>query len=127
MAQPITSKLAVVAECMDDFLRLENEALLNSVLEQARVVRALEEERTLLIRNVNVAVSRINALEADLESSLDHNERLVEQVYNLETSILECDHHPGREILFTIPPPVARRLQFEHVDLTTDEELEDEV
>lgn len=131
MAQPITSKLATVAELMDDFTRLENNALLNNAIEQGRQLGQLLDERSTLIANLNNALARINELEQDLRTAFDHNERLVEQIYTLEVSILECPTHaarfatPEEQAAFFGLPPTARRLDFEMIDLTTDEELTD--
>lgn len=131
MAQPITSKLATVASLMDDFTRLENNALLDNAIQQGRQLAQLLDERSILITNLNNAISRINELEQDLRATFDHNERLVEQIYTLEVSILDCPTHahrfasPEEQAVFFGLPPTARRLDFEVVDLTTDEELTD--
>lgn len=131
MSQPITSKLATVASLMDDFTRLENNALLDNAIQQGQQIQHLLDERSVLLTNLNHAIARINELEQDLRATFDHNERLVEQIYTLEVSILECPTHahrfatPEEQVAFFGLPPTARRLDFEVVDLTTDDELTD--
>jgi len=129
MTQPITSKLAVIAQCMDEYTRLENNAHLANAISQARQIDRLLEERSNLITNINNALSRINDLEEDLRATFDHNERLMEQIYNLEVSILDCPTHrfrfatPTERDVFFNPEPVLRAAEFEVVDLTTDSEV----
>ena len=113
MPQPITSKLAVVAGLMDTFVRSENQAYQQNADVMAAQYRALLEMTHRLQERMNLAERRVAELEFDLRDALDHNERLIGTVYNLENSILECDNHPGRDIIFSIPPPVARRLDFD--------------
>ena len=115
MPQPITSKLAVVAGLMDQFVRSENEAYQRNSDVMAAQYRALLEMTQRFQERMYAAERRISELEFDLRDALDHNERLIGTVYNLENSILECETHPGRDIIFSIPPPVARRLDFDLV------------
>lgn len=131
MTQPITSKLAAVAECMDFWVRAENDALWTDIVRQAekataneaylrQVVRDLENRIDLLHRTNAGLLNRVAEVEYQLEDTLDRNERLVQQCTYLETSILLCPTHPGRAQLF---PDVQRRLDFEVVDLVTDDEM----
>lgn len=131
MAQPITSKLAIVASLMDKWVRDDNKALHVRADVMAAQYRALLELTDRLQRQALAAERRISELEFDLRDAMDHNERLVELVYNLETSILNCDNHQDRDVIFTVPPPVVRRLSFgseldlfanEVIDLTSDDE-----
>lgn len=131
MAQPITSKLAIVASLMDKWVRDDNKALHVRADVMAAQYRALLELTDRLQRQALAAERRVSELEYDLRDAIDHNERLVELVYNLETSILNCDNHQDRDVIFQVPPPVVRRLSFgdeldlfanEVIDLTSDDE-----
>lgn len=133
MSQPITSKLAIVASLMDKWVRNENKALHTQSDVMAAQYRALLDLTDRLQRQKLAAERRISELEFDLRDSLDHNERLVELVYNLESSILNCDNHQDRDVIFQVPPPVVRRLSFgseldlfanEVIEISSDEETE---
>ena len=118
--QPITSKLAIVAARMDDFLRQDNARFSHANAMLGVHYRLLLDELLQAQQALRLRDARIRELEFDLRSALDHNERLVEFNYVLEVSILDCDHHQH------IPHnSVARRLSFESetIDLTSDEEL----
>ena len=132
MTQPITSKLAIVANIMDEYTRLENNAHLANAVEQGRQISYLTEERSAILFNLNRALARINELEQDLRMAFDHNERLVEQVYTLEVSILDCPSHDFRfasdqereQWVAAFAPIAAYAPNHEMIDLTSDEELE---
>lgn len=133
MSQPITSKLAIVASLMDTWVRADNKALHVRADIMAAQYRALLDLTDRLQRQKLAAERRISELEFDLRDAMDHNERLVELVYNLESSILNCDVHQDRDVIFQVPPPVVRRLSFgddeldlfanEVIDLTSDDEV----
>lgn len=136
MPQPITSKLALVASLMDSFVRADNKALHEASDTMSAQYRALLDLTNRLQQQALLAERRISELEFDLRDTLDHNERLVETIYNLETSILNCENHAGRNIIFNVPPPVQRRLSFgaevdlfanEVIDLTSDSETETDI
>lgn len=130
--QPITSKLAVVAECMDMFVRLENEALVFSLMEANRQIAELQAQLGTSRQLNNGLLNRVQELSNLFETELDRNERLVNRVVALEQSVLACPGHQARSRLFRIERPrpqpftrrVRRQLDFEFVDLTTDSEGE---
>lgn len=131
--QPITSKLAVVAECMDMFVRLENEALVFSLMEANRQIAELQAQLGTSRQLNNGLLNRVQELSNLFENELDRNERLVNRVVALEQSVLACPGHQARSRLFRIERPrqslgmprrVRRQLDFEFVDLTTDSEGE---
>lgn len=124
MPQPITSKLAIVAQLMDSFVRQDNKALHTEADMMAAQYRALLTTCDRFQQALLGAQRRISELEYDLRDTLDRNERLVELVYNLETSILNCDDHPGRDIIFQVPPPVARTLFGDALDLFANETID---
>lgn len=131
MSQPITSKLAIVASLMDSFVRQDNKALHTEADMMAAQYRALLQTTDRFQASLLAAQRRISELEYDLRDTLDRNERLVELVYNLETSILNCDDHPGRDIIFQVPPPavrmgrhVARTLFGDDLDLFANETID---
>lgn len=124
MSQPITSKLAIVASLMDTFVRQDNKALHTESQMMSAQYRALLQTCDRFQASLLAAQRRISELEYDLRDTLDRNERLVELVYNLETSILNCDDHAGRDIIFQVPPPVARTLFGEELDLFANETID---
>ena len=131
---PITSKLAVVAERMDMFVRLENEALVFSLTEANRMIAEVQAQLDISRQLNNGLLNRVQELSNLFESELDRNERLVNRVVALEQSVLACPGHQARSRLFRIernprvalglPRRVRRQLDFEFVDLTTDSEGE---
>lgn len=125
VGQPLTSKLAIVAACMDDFLRLENDALFSAYTEQININHRLVETIEVLRTQSRRVLGRVTTLEFDLEDTLDRNERLLEYINTLEVNILSCPTHSGRDRLFRLPP--NRQLVYpEVVDLTTEEELDED-
>lgn len=116
-----SNNLAIVAEIMNQhYISQENRALTEQNSIQAALYRDLLQQFDRVQQRLYVQERRIAELEFDLRDSLDHNERLVQLCYNLETSILECPDHPGRDLIFTVPPPVMREMDFQEViDLTT--------
>lgn len=121
MSQPITSKLALVASLMDQHVRADNNHLNLALGELGRQYRVLLDELHRERHQVRLSAARIRELEFDLRSVLDANERLVENNYALEISILDCPRHAE-----VVVRDVQRRLDFEVVDLTTDEELDED-
>lgn len=121
MPQPITSKIAIVAQCMDSFVRAENDALTTLAVDQNVQIDYLFQQVRDLSARLQRAVQRIHDLEHDLEVSLNHAEQLVEYANRLEVSILECPTHATRHLA----PGAQRRLDFEMIDLTTEEEVSD--
>lgn len=131
--QPITSKLALVAERMDMFVRLENEALVFSMEQANRQIAELAAQLDTSRHLNNGLLNRVQELSGLFEAELDRNERLVNRVVALEQSVLACPGHQARSRLFrierprrAIPRQVRRRLDFEFVDLTTPTESEGE-
>lgn len=116
------NNLAIVAEMVNHhFIAEENVALTQQNQIQSALYRDLLEQFNRVQQRVYAQERRIAELEFDLRDTLDHNERLVQLCYNLETSILECPDHPGRDIIFNVPPPVMREIDFQEVyDLTSD-------
>lgn len=119
MSQPITSKLAVVAQCMDSFVRAENDALTTFCVDQNRIIDLLRMSVLDLSNRLQRAAQRVHDLEVDLETSLDHNQQLVAYATQLEEHVLDCPYAPR------LAPAAQRRLDFEMIDLTTEEEVED--
>lgn len=119
------NNLATVAEIMNQhFIAQENAALVQQHLIEASLYRDLLNQFNRVQQRVYAQERRISELEFDLRDTLDHNERLVQLCYNLETSILECPNHPGRDLIFNVPPPVMTQAEYQEViDLTTEEEL----
>lgn len=123
--QPITSKLAVVASLMDNFVRMENYALDVTLTSHAQQLQAQAD----IIRHMDIQLAqstrRIFELEDLFLESLDRNEGLAQLIAALEASILDCPHAHSNTLRVSVP--VARRLNFENeiIDLTTDEELTD--
>lgn len=119
------NNLATVAEIMNQhFIAQENAALVQQHLIEASLYRDLLDQFNRVQQRVYAQERRIAELEFDLRDTLDHNERLVHLCYNLETSILECPNHPGRDLIFNVPPPVMTQAEYQEViDLTTEEEL----
>jgi predicted DNA-binding ArsR family transcriptional regulator len=130
MPQPISSKLATVAQLMDHFILEDNYAHVHEQAILVDTIHRLSEQVRLLCEQVTTLQASNRAQADDLHDTLNQNERLIEAVYRLETSILDCEGHPGRELLFSVPPTAMRRLSFgeadEIIDLTTssDEETE---
>lgn len=104
--------LALVAELMDDFLRVENTAYWTEVLRLTGMLIEANRARFL-------ALDRVAQLEANLRRTLDENEALQERCYHLEVSILECEHH----YVVRLPRPPVRR-QLNYVDVTSDTDSE---
>ncbi len=129
MPQPITSKLATVAALMDNFILEDNFAHVQEQAILVDTIHRLSEQVRVLCEQVSLLQRSTAAQADDLHDTLNQNERLIETVYRLETSILDCEGHPGREQLFSVPPAM-RRLSFgeaqDLIDLTTssDEEVE---
>lgn len=110
------NNLATVAEIMaQHFIAQENVALVQLNDVQSVLYRELLNQFNRVQQRVYAQERRIAELEFDLRDTLDHNERLVQLCYNLETSILECPNHPARDLIFQVPPPVMRQLDFEEV------------
>lgn len=118
MSQPITSKLAIVAHCMDSFTRAENDALTSIAVDQNRQIHLLVIERDQLAGRLRLAFERINELEEAVENQLDHAEQLTAYIARLEASILDCPHPTAHGVR-----AAQRRLDYEMIDMTTEEEL----
>jgi len=128
MSQPLTSKIAVVAQCMDEFVRRENNALSLAY----EVAQSTAEFRLIQLQSARDLHSHLHRRIQELEDDLRESEealRVSNDLCNtLEISILECEHHraaaaTSRELtrLFQgFPPPD----NYEIVDLTTDSESE---
>lgn len=120
MSIPITSKLAIIVQCMDNFLRDENNALseANRVLRNDLVTSS--QNILYLTSHLRRSVARIREVEADLRYASDQNERLQERLYSYEVSRLLSD-----EALAPSPPVspafrvVRRRLTYESSDEET--------
>lgn len=120
MSIPITSKLAIIAQCMDNFLRDENNALseANRVLRNDLVTSS--QNILYLTSHLRRSVARIREVEAELRYASDQNERLQERLYSYEVSRLLSD-----EALAPSPPVsppfrvVRRRLTYESSDEET--------
>ena len=122
MTQPITSKLAQVAQCMNEFVRRENEAYtlalsIASATSDLRLVQ-LEAARDLTAH----LYARIRELEDDLRESEEALRVSHELCNTLEISILECEHH--RQAAAIHRERIRRALPMELVDLTTDSDSE---
>lgn len=119
----ISSKLYTVATLMNDFTVLENRAWHlqhNEDILRAQNLNSICADQANTIRRMQ---SRIIDLEADLRATLDRNEQLVEAVYQLEISILECRHHARPPV----SPVDTAHEPMEVIDLvSTDEELTDD-
>lgn len=128
MPQPITSKLCTVAAIMDQFILEDNFAHVQETRILVDTIHRLSEQVTVLVEQIHLLQAANRTQADDLQDTLDQNERLIESVYRLETSILDCQQHNGREELYTIPP-VMRRLSFgeaeELIDLTTSSDEEE--
>lgn len=133
---PITSKLAVIAERMDMFTRLENEALSFSLHAATQEAASLNHQLQTSRALANGLLNRVQELSLQLELEFDRNDRLVNRIVELEQSVLACPGHEARSRHFTISQPrrvllgqhrgrrTRRRLDFEFVDLTTESEGE---
>lgn len=122
------NNLAIVAEMVNQhYIAEENVALTQRTEIQSALYRDLLEQFNRVQQRVYAQERRISELEFDLRDTLDHNERLVQLCYNLETSILECPDHPGRDLIFNVPPPIMSQAAFQEViDLTSDSDATDE-
>ena len=128
MAQPITSKLALVAQCMNEFVRRENEAY---------TLRLAISDATADFRSVQLAGARdlidrlqrrVQELEDDLRESEDALTTAHEIINQLEISIEECTMHEDstrvtREQM-RIWHETTERTGMELIDLTTDSDNE---
>lgn len=114
MAYPITSKLAVVAESMNQAVRHQNAVLdrRNDILE-ADNIRLQQENYDLHVRYAR-ATSRVIEVEAELRYQMDITERAMERLYQFEIAHLFSDE--------TLAPPSPQgRLVRRRLDYDTDD------
>lgn len=110
MTQPITSKLAVIAERMNEFTRVQNALLLAEL-------RQTSEDVLFHRRLNNELIAQVLNLEQDLRTMEDDNHQLQGQVYALETELLMCREPPASPV-----PSLADSEMTEIIDLTHEEE-----
>jgi len=124
MTQPISSKLAIVAQCMNEFVRRENEAytLALSISDATANFRQLQLQgaRELIDR----LQRRVRELEDDLTESEDRLTTAHEIINQLEISILECEQHDESTRVTRQQRARWHMAPMELIDLTTDEETE---
>lgn len=103
-------KLAVVAACMDVYLRKENAQL---IVQYDGLVKSYNDQRIRMAcmqEDLDRAWDRIEELEELVRTIMDRNERLLEANARMEEQLL--DQSDTESETDVSRPPVSRRLSF---------------
>ena len=108
MAQPITSKLAILAARMDDFTRAENDAMQRQLCHQQMQIDQLRAHLRAQITGNRVWRDRVAALRAQLENAegeIDGYQTMINYYQDEHDAMIAENAHLRQQLgMRTLPP-----------------------